>query len=93
MKNESNENQVLYKSSIESTNQQNKLIKKKLLFLLGKCILILLLSFFIFYVIKYHKISIFSNISLNYSIFFVIKFIFFSSCSKDGIPRLFKVFI
>jgi hypothetical protein len=52
MKNESNENQVLYKSSIESTNQQNKLIKKKLLFLLGKCILILLLSFFIFYVIK-----------------------------------------
>jgi uncharacterized membrane protein YvbJ len=29
MKNESNENQVLYKSSIESTNQQNKLIKKK----------------------------------------------------------------
>jgi UDP-N-acetylmuramate dehydrogenase len=64
MKNESNENQVLYKSSIESTNQQNKLIKKKLLFLLGKCILILLLSFFIFYVIKYLYRSQFLKINI-----------------------------
>ena len=64
MKNENNENQILYESNIESTNQQSKLMKNKLLFLLGKFKLILLLSFFSFYVIKYLYKSQFSKINL-----------------------------
>ena len=49
--NMNNENQILYKSSTESFNKKSKLMKMKKIFLLisGKCIIILLLSFFTLY--------------------------------------------
>jgi uncharacterized membrane protein len=69
MKNENNENQILYESNIESTNQQSKLMKNKLLFLLGKFKLILLLSFFSFYVINIINIQMFLSKNQKSQIF------------------------
>ena len=52
MKNENNDNQILYKSNTESINQKSKLMKMKKILLLisGKSIIILLLSILFFYI-------------------------------------------
>ena len=52
MKNENNDNQILYKSNTESINQKSKLMKMKklLLVILGKSVIILLISFLSFYI-------------------------------------------
>ena len=68
--NVNNENQILYKSSTESFNRKSKLMKMKKIFLLisGKCIIILILSFFTLYELfnylyknQFLKISILSK--------------------------------